>query len=245
VKRIIQRELLDTLPPEDPRAVRSRRDLRRVNGWMRHPALMADALRKNLNGLAPQQITELGAGDGDFLFHVAQRLGSFGVPALAGPGRLKAELQTETVNATLLDMQKNVSAEMLAGFGNLGWRAETVVADVFDWPQNSNAGDVVIANLFLHHFGDTRLAELLRLISQRAKLFIALEPRRAPWPLFCSRLLWAIGCNEVTRHDAVASVRAGFSGKELSALWPEQQHWRLTERPAGIFSHLFIARKMS
>jgi hypothetical protein len=245
VKRIIQRELLDTLPFDAPRAVRSRRDLQRVNGWMRHPALMADALRNNWNGLAPRQITELGAGDGDFLLRVAQRLGSFGVPAWAGPGRLNAELPTEIVNVTLLDLQKNVSAETLAGFGKLGWRAETVMADVFDWPQNSNAGDVVIANLFLHHFGDARLAELLRLISQRAKLFIALEPRRAPWPLVCSRLLWAIGCNDVTRHDAVVSVRAGFSGGELSALWPEQQHWRLTERRAGIFSHLFIAQKMS
>ena len=245
MKRIIQRELLDTLPSDDACAVRSRRDLRRVNGWMRHPTIMAAALRNNLNGLALKQIIELGAGDGNFLLHVAQRLGSCGVPALAGPGRLKAELPTEIVNATLLDMQKNVSAETLAGFENLGWRAETVVADVFDWPQNSNAGDVVIANLFLHHFEDTRLAELLRLISKRAKLFIALEPRRAPWPLVCSRLLWVIGCNDVTRHDAVVSVRAGFSGEELSALWPDRQTWRLTERRAGIFSHLFIAQKMS
>jgi hypothetical protein len=63
--------------------------------------------------------------------------------------------------------------------------------------------------------------------------------------LFCSRLLWAIGCNAVTRHDAVVSVRAGFSGGELSALWPDQQNWRLTEQRAGMFSHLFIARKIS
>jgi hypothetical protein len=43
----------------------------------------------------------------------------------------------------------------------------------------------------------------------------------------------------------VVSVRAGFSGEELSALWPDRQTWRLTERRAGIFSHLFIAQKMS
>jgi hypothetical protein len=99
--------------------------------------------------------------------------------------------------------------------------------------------------LFLHHFEDVRLAELLRLVSLRAKLFIALEPHRAPWPLFCSRLLWAIGCNAVTRHDAVVSVRAGFSGNELSALWPDKNHWRLTEQRAGAFSQLFIAQKKS
>jgi hypothetical protein len=227
VKRIVQPELLDSLPPDDARAVRSRRDLRRVNGWMRHHAIMAGALKNDLNSLAPEQITELGAGDGTFLLCVAEKI-SPGMP---------------NVSAMLLDLQKIVSAETLAGFRNLGWSAEAVVADVFDWLQASGAAGVVIANLFLHHFEAARLAELLRLVSKRARLFIAIEPRRAPWPLFCSRLLWAIGCNDVTRHDAVASVRAGFSGRELSALWPDKQYWRLTEQRTGAFSHLFIARR--
>jgi hypothetical protein len=57
-------------------------------------------------------------------------------------------------------------------------------------------------------------------------------------------LLWAIGCNAVTRHDATVSVRAGFSGNELSALWPADSGWQLTERRAGFFSHVFVARRM-
>jgi hypothetical protein len=225
VKRIVQPELLDTLPADDPRAIRSRQDLRRVNGWMHHDALMADALKNALNGHAPGHITELGAGDGSFLLRVAQ------IISPCWP----------SVTVTLLDLQKNVSTETLAAFAVLGWHAKAVVADVFARPQISS--DVVLANLFLHHFAEARLTELLRLISQHTKLFIALEPRRAPWPRFCSRLLWAIGCNEVTRHDAVVSVRAGFSGTELFALWPDKQNWRLTEQRAGAFSHLFIARK--
>ena len=87
--------------------------------------------------------------------------------------------------------------------------------------------------------------ELLHLIAQRVKVFIAIEPERAPWPLFCSRLLWAIGCNAVTQHDAVVSVCAGFSGNELSTLWLDKHNWQLTEHRAGAFSHLFIARKRS
>ena len=233
MRRIVQPELLDTLSSNDPRAVRSRRDLRCVNGWMRHHAIMADALQKALNRHTPGrtfgQITELGAGDGYFLLRVAQKISP------GWPG----------VNAMLLDHQIIVTPATLAAFASLGWHAETVVADVFDWPQTSDAGEVVIANLFLHHFEGARLVELLQLISQRAKLFIAIEPRRASWPLFCSRLLWAIRCNEVTRHDAVASVRAGFSGHELSASWPDKQNWRLAEHRTGAFSHLFTAGKTS
>lgn len=116
------------------------------------------------------------------------------------------------------------------------------MTDVFDWPQTS--ATVVVTNLFLHHFEAEQLAALLRLISTRAKLFIALEPRRSRWPLFCSRLLWAIGCNAVTRHDAAVSVHAGFSGRELSALWPAKSKWQLEEKSVGAFSHLFIARKL-
>jgi len=187
---------------------------------------MARALKNNWSAPAPKQITELGAGDGDFLLSVAQKIAP----------------SWRDVEATLLDLQNIVHAETLGAFAGCGWSAEVVVADVFNWSPADH--DIVLSNLFLHHFEDARLAELLRLISRSAKLFIAIEPRRATWPLFCSRLLWAIGCSDVTRHDAVISVQAGFSGKELSSFWPDQTHWRLTEQSAGAFSHLFIARKV-
>jgi len=227
MKRIVQPEILDTLPPDDPGALRSRRDLRRINAWMGNAETLAAALVKALPASAilqtPLQITELGAGDGHFLLRVAQKINLQGV------------------NATLLDLQKNVSTETLAAFSKLGWRAEAVVADVFDWPQASE--EVVIANLFLHHFEDARLAELLWNISTRAQLFIAVDPHRFHFPFPCAQTLRLIGCCKITRHDAEASIAAGFVRKEISALWPDKQNWQLTEHRAGLFSHLFVARR--
>lgn len=234
--RHVQPELLDTLRPDDPRAVRSRRDLHRVNLWMRNHILMADALQTALDRRLPGSLTDLGAGDGTFLLCVAQQLAS---------SNCKPQPPASTVAATLLDMHAQVSTATLAALAALGWRANTLEADVFDWPQTAGADEVVIANLFLHHFEDARLASLLRVISQRAKWFIAVEPRRALLPLACSRMLGVIGCNDVTRHDAAVSVRAGFDGKELSALWPAGSNWDLAEHRGGVFSHLFIARKIS
>lgn len=234
MNRIVQPELLDQLSPADPRAVRSRRDLRRVNAWMGHHAIMALAMQECLQGRVPRQITELGAGDGNFLLRVARKIPL--QPASASPWSAPTGTRV-----ALLDLHNMVSEETLEAFLDVGCRAETIVADVFNWPAMGN--DVVVANLFLHHFEGERLLELLRLISHRTNVFIALEPRRAEWPLLCSRLLWAIGCNEVTRHDAVVSVRGGFSGCELSALWPDQQDWHLSEQSVGLFSHLFIAKK--
>jgi hypothetical protein len=227
MKRIVQPELLDLLPPADPRAARSRRDLRRVNAWMRGHAITARMLENNWNGSNPRHITELGAGDGNFLLRVAEKIAP----------------RWPDVKVTLLDFQKNITPPTLAAFAKIGWRAEAVVADVFNWPHAES--DIVIANLFLHHFEETRLVELFHMVSQRAKLFIAVEPRRARGPLFCSLMLWTIGCNNVTRHDAAVSVRAGFSDQELSSLWPDKTNWLLTEQSAGAFSHVFIAQKMN
>jgi hypothetical protein len=227
MNRLIQPELLDELPPDDPRARWSRRDLRRVNAWMRNHSIMAKALQTAANGSAPRQIIDLGAGDGHFLVRVAKK------NSLRWPG----------VRVTLLDHQKIVGLQTLSSFAPLGWRAEAVTADVFNWLPAVEGMDVIVANLFLHHFEDAQLAELFRVIADRARLFVAIEPRRSRWPLFCCRLLWAIGCNAVTRHDAAVSVRAGFSGSELSALWPVDEDWQLTECRTGFFSHLFVARR--
>jgi hypothetical protein len=251
MNRVVHPELLDQLPPDDPRAMWSRHDLRRINAWMRNHAIMARVLRNQLNGcsggrqtaaLLPNvgasgalpgaatpvlHITDLGAGDGHFLLRVAKKVSS----------------RWPHVNVTLLDNRKVTNPEILSAFEPLGWRAEAVAADVFDWLSGASALDVVVTNHFLHHFEEAKLAELFRALASRARLFVAVEPRRTPWPLFWCRWLWAIGCNSVTRYDAAVSVRAGFTGRELSALWPADPGWELTERSAGSFSHLFVAQR--
>ena len=51
-----------------------------------------------------------------------------------------------------------------------------------------------------------------------------------------------LGANAITRHDAVASVQAGFADRELSALWPHAQaDWRCHEYVAPPFTHVFSA----
>ena len=68
-------------------------------------------------------------------------------------------------------------------------------------------------------------------------------PRRHFTARLSCELLWLIGCNRVTRHDARASVRAGFHGHELSQFWPDPNAWKLREQSAGLFSHLFLATR--
>ena len=227
MKRLVQPERLDSLRPDDPGARRSRRDLQRLNSVMRHSTCLAGALQRATSGRPPERITELGAGDGDFLLRVAHGLAP----------------RWTNVKVTLLDQQPTVTGETRAGFAALGWPAEEIVADALEWAEDPRSlVDVVVTNLFLHHLRETQLARLFAAIARRARLLVAVEPRRGRWPLFCSRRLWMLGCNTITRYDAQLSVQAGFVGCELSALWPPVRDWELTESSAGLFSHLFVAR---
>jgi len=227
--RIVMPELLDSLPPADRHALRSRLDLRRLNQWMNHSQLMARALSENLNTRATCRIAELGAGDGHFLLSVARRLKS----------------QWQSVEATLVDRQDTFDPAIRNDFNRLGWHVRVETTTVSEWFRQSsaNSADAITSNLFLHHFQGQELEELLQLTARSARVFVALEPRRSWLPRLCGHLLWVIRCNSVTRHDAGISIRAGFSGRELSALWPDKENWHLTERAAGLFSHLFIARR--
>ncbi|HEX7061170.1 MAG TPA: methyltransferase domain-containing protein [Woeseiaceae bacterium] len=221
-------EWLDELPADDPRAVRSRADLRRVNRVMGARTLLLRALDK-VAPQGPRRLVELGTGDGTMMLRLAKSR------ARRWPG----------VRVTLLDLQPVVSAETLSGIRDLGWSVEVIEADVLDWLARSAADRdaVTFANLFVHHFEGERLARLLAGIGEHSRAFVCCEPRRDALTLAGSHLLGLIGCNDVTRHDAVLSVHAGFRDEELSSAWQQScaGRWRLEERTAGPFSHLFAA----
>jgi hypothetical protein len=228
--RHLQPEWLDRLPAGDPRAIRSRRDLGRLNAWMMQPGIMSAALLAAGAHARPRMMIELGAGDGTFPLRVAQRLAP----------------HWPDTKVIMVDRVDVVGPATRAAFAALGWTVETVVADVFDFLNRVRLeADVIAANLFLHHFSQGELARLLEGAARIAPLFVACEPRRTPLARLGSRLVRIIGCNEVTRHDAVISVGAGFNGNELSALWPSQRHWQLREYRAGLFTHCFVARRTS
>jgi hypothetical protein len=230
--RVVEPELLDNLPPEDLRAVGSRADLQRLNIIMGHTGILSRAFRSEIAEASfrarPLRLVELGAGDGTFLLRLAHRSAPVGVIA----------------EVTLLDRQNLVSVETRRAFAALNWSVKTATIDALAWLKPSApAVEVMLANLFLHHFPDDLLRALLRLVAARTNFFVACEPRRSPLALAASRWIRLIGCNVITQHDAVRSVRAGFLGRELSALWPKGDQWRLSEQPAGLFSHCFIAKR--
>ena len=224
--RHVESEILDHLAEDDPRAIASRRDLRRLNLLMAQPAITARLLRRNV-ARPPQRLLEIGSGDGSFMLRVARRLAR----------------DWPDVELTLLDRQHLVTDGTRDAFASLGWSVRVLTTDIFDWigSPSSSGFDAISTNLFLHHFDDVTLSRLLSALAQRSPVFVATEPRRAQFPLLASRMLRVIGANDVTRNDAPASVRAGFRGNEISALWPDRRWMKLEERKRGLFTHTFSA----
>ncbi len=235
--RSVEPELLDNLAAQDPAAQRSRRDLQRLHRAMGTRATLLRALRALPVGqpgtprLAPLRLLELGAGDGSLMLGVARAL--HGVwPAVA---------------LTLLDRQHVLAPATVAHFAAVGWTVDAKVGDVLDWATEdamTPRWDLIVANLFLHHFQSAQLASLLAAVAERSTHFLACEPRRAWMAWAGSHLVGALGASAVTRVDAVLSVHAGFRGTELSTLWPsEAPGWTLTEYPAHLFSHCLLASR--
>lgn len=222
MERLLEPEWLDKLPPDDPRARRSRQDLQRLNIIMANAGILRRAIAQH--SPKPSRIAELGAGDGTFMLSLAHYL------------------DIAPTHVVLVDRQPCIAEATLQAFHDLDWTVDIIAADVFDWLATAEPVDAMVCNLFLHHLPSHALAELFKTCAANTSTFVACEPARTWLALTASRLLGLIGCNAVTRHDAVISVRAGFAGSELSGLWPDREHWQLDEHGAGVFSHLFIAR---
>ena len=226
--RQLEPEWLDELPASAPEAMHSRGDLRRLNGLMGNARLLIRTA-KELQVSAPRVLVELACGDGSLVGELLERTG------------WKPE------HVVLLDRQPVVTEQTLVQLRSQAQEVKVVTADVFDWlaAVDTPRAELIMTNLFLHHFEDERLRRLLALIATKTEAFIACEPERSGFALLNSRLLGLIGCNRVTRHDAPISVKAGFQGEELSRLWPKDSPWMTNEQARGLFSHCFGARRVS
>ena len=240
--RVVTSEILDGLAPGDPAAIRSRRDLRRVHRAMGTRMILLRGMKamtaKHPKAM-PLRMLEIGAGDGSLMLSVAQAL------ALAP--------RCSDVELTLLDRQPLLDAATVGSYREVGWTVTQKVGDVIDWAADtvnqleepvSTRWDLIVANLFLHHFESAQLALILRAIAKSTGRFFACEPRRDWLALAGSHMVGAIGANHVTREDSVLSVHAGFNSDELTHLWLEQDGaWQMQEYSAGLFSHCFRAER--
>jgi ubiquinone/menaquinone biosynthesis C-methylase UbiE len=95
-----------------------------------------------------------------------------------------------------------------------------LLADAFRLPFPARAFDFVLCSLFLHHFEDSAVVELLKgmySVAKKAILVCDLERHILPY-LFLPATRPFFRWQRITLHDGPISVRAAFRRRELAEL---------------------------
>jgi len=131
----------------------------------------------------------------------------------AGSGDLGAALRRSYTRATVVSLDRQRVHVNAAPHPKLA-------ADAFRMPFALRSFDFVFSSLFLHHFSDDEVVDLLtgfQRVARRAVLAIDLE--RGPLAFrFLPATRWLFNWHSISVHDGKLSVQAAFKRHELLAL---------------------------
>jgi SAM-dependent methyltransferase len=189
-RRVHQAEQLDVgVPDEEARA--SLADLRFVNRWLGNRRAFLRAVRPFLAASPHPRLLDVGCGSADVPGDVVRALGR---PMLA-VGLDSKLLHLRQVPAVVAPVQ----------------------ADVERLPFRDGTFDVVTASLFLHHFAQSELPDLLRrlyALARKALVVNDLHRSRVPY-LFGRAFFGALFRSRVSVEDGLLSIRRAFTVEDL------------------------------
>lgn len=213
--RIVEPEILDSLPEDHPDAISNRKDILLINhlqGNFRWVARQLKTLAEKGEGLI-----ELGAGAGD-LGDYLQR---------------KKALDPAIHQYTGLDLWKRPDIWP----GQWHWIQEDMTK--FD---GFSTTPLIVGNLILHQFDDAFLESLGERFQESARAIVICEPLRSATGLLGLNLLRLKGLNYVSVHDGAVSIRAGFRRGELPALLGlDSSDWAIDEQETLLGAYRMVA----
>ena len=183
-------EALDVGVPAEE-ALRSLADLRFVNRWLGNRGRFLDAVLPYLRSSARPRLLDVGCGSGDVTAALRRALGG--------------TLAAAAVDIKLLHLQA-APRELLR-----------VVGDARRLPFPPGTFDVVTASLFLHHFDQSALPDLLRgLYALCRRALVVNDLRRARVPYEFGRTVFPfVFRSRVSVNDGLLSIRRAFTPAEL------------------------------
>jgi len=204
-KRIYVQELLDAGIGSDSDVARNLKDLRRINRGLRGTGTILKALSDTVNGTDVKQLSllDVGTGSADIPNAVAKWCSSRGI-------------ESRIVALDISERNLRIARAVL------GVRPEValVQADAKQPPFADSSFDYITASLFLHHFQEDEIVELLRSFARIARRAIVINDLvRNLIPYYFIRLISPVFMTSyLTRNDGPVSVLRGFTADELKDL---------------------------
>ena len=204
---MIDMELLDD-PRADPLAVdRELRDIARLNA-------LFGGTRAVVRELAPFFARGAGRGDGQWtLLDVGTGLGD--IPRAAARAARRHGLALR-----LVGVERNRTAARLARTSEPGVPLASILADGGVLPLASRSVDVIVASQVLHHVPSRTAARWVAEFDRVARRAVVLADLRRSRVAMAGVWLasFPLGFGAVTRHDAVVSLRRGYTRREMNDL---------------------------
>lgn len=201
MRRVTTEELLDDDRGTPQEIAQSFDDLWRINRWLGGLSNCLQMIRRvfERTGASTARILDVGAGDS----RMAQRL--------------RDELSRRGIQAQFFALDRRLT-HLRNGHSN-SRTVPAVAADVFNLPFGENSFDVVMCNLFLHHFSGQSALNLLRRMAEVARhAVIVNDLERNLLPYLFIRAALPLARSRITRFDGPASVRQAYTRGELRQL---------------------------
>ncbi len=208
-------ELMDDLSSDGPVIEQTLRELETINRWLGGNYVTINAIHKLTNSSKKEtwRIVDIGCGGGDILKLIAK---------WARRKKLHVELVGVDANPNVIAFAKKNSV----GFPEISYKC----IDIFSNEFTQLKADIITATLFMHHFTDRQLSDLLRLLSTQATTGIAINDLHRHWFAYHSiNLLTALfSKSPMVKNDAGVSVLRAFRKRE----------WRQILAKSGLTNYL-------
>lgn len=196
-------EIMDDLNCSGEVVHQTLRELDYINQWLGGNSVTLNGLEKLFQGVNFQNkvysIADIGCGSGDML------------------KRMDRKLKEKNISASLtgVDANPNIVAFARNTFRSnpeLSFASENILSEAFRKKQF----DVAVATLFLHHFTNDELVEILRSLKNQARVGIVINDLHRHWLAYYSiKILTMIfSKSTMVKFDAPLSVLRGFTHNE-------------------------------
>ncbi len=229
--RDASKEILDDLHCEGEAVSQNLKELDVINSLLGGNAVSINALKKVLNTSSQKNwaIADLGCGSGQLMVEMNKTL-------------LKKNRLGSFTGFDANPFMVHYAEEHCAEHRNIAVACFNVITESF-----KEDYDIVHASLFLHHFTETELVNLLQKISQHTrKAIIINDLHRHPLAYFSIKMLTSwFSKSYLVKHDAALSVAKGFKKKEWEAIFRAAgfKHWEM--RWVWAFRHQIILKPIA
>ncbi len=209
-----EEEIMDDFSIDDEGLHRTLEELEFINRWLGGNAITIGALKEVLAQCDTRQtvrIADLGCGSGDML-------------------RLIHDAFADHYNLELVGIDANQAVVRHAKEKNGSkYPIQYHTMDILGESFRKETYDIVLCTLFLHHFPEKLLEDILRRLQpQTQKALIINDLHRHPLAYYSIALLTRLFSRSyMTRYDAKLSVLRAFSKKELAEVL-QKSGWRLS-----------------